>query len=170
MNVIDQIYNLRRNFIVIGLTGRTGSGCSTVAEILSEKDIKKLYSFCQDFNSGKIDNNARKNRIVHHFIQDNWKPFTVISASDVIFYYASLQDFDVFVSALVGAGTIISTKGKIKDTAISENLKSSLKTLQKTFEALHKKTIECDSFLENKGYKGNEPKIDEYKKLTHSLA
>lgn len=165
MNVIDQIYNLRLNFLVIGLTGRTGSGCSTVAEILSEKDVKKLYSFYQDFNSGKIDNNVRKNRIVHHFIQDNWKPFTVISASDVIFYYALLQEFDVFVSALVGAGSILSTSGKISTNAISDNLKSSLNTLKTTFEALHKKAIECDSFLETKGHKGNEPKIDEYKKL-----
>lgn len=28
-NIVDKIYKLRKNFVIIGLTGRTGSGCST---------------------------------------------------------------------------------------------------------------------------------------------
>lgn len=34
-NIVDKIYKLRKNFVVIGLTGRTGSGCTTVAKLLS---------------------------------------------------------------------------------------------------------------------------------------
>lgn len=168
MNVIEQIYNLRRNFIVIGLTGRTGSGCSTVAQILAEKDKAELKSLFQNFNSGKIDNNVRKNRIIYHFIQENWKPFTIIRASDVIFYYALLQEFNGFVDALINAGSIMNANGKIKDTSIGEPLKDALQNLQTKFEKLHKKAIACDKFLENKGYKGNESIINEYKKLLHN--
>ncbi len=40
-NVIESIYNEREQFILIGLTGRTGSGCSTVSKILSEEDFRK---------------------------------------------------------------------------------------------------------------------------------
>lgn len=46
MEVVDQIFKLRKDFIIIGLTGRTGSGCSTVAKIMSTKnasDIKSEY-------------------------------------------------------------------------------------------------------------------------------
>ena len=32
MEVLEQIYKLRRNFVIIGLTGRTGSGCSMLAD------------------------------------------------------------------------------------------------------------------------------------------
>ncbi len=51
--IVDKIYRLRRNFVIIGLTGRTGSGCTTVAETLSKnfKDLKSLY---REFNSGEI--------------------------------------------------------------------------------------------------------------------
>lgn len=40
MEVVKEIYKLRHNFIVIGLTGRTGSGCTTVADILKTKNIQ----------------------------------------------------------------------------------------------------------------------------------
>ena len=38
---INALFNNRRNFIIIGLTGRTGAGCSTVAELLT-KEFKEL--------------------------------------------------------------------------------------------------------------------------------
>ena len=68
MEVVKQIYGLRQNFILIGLTGRTGSGCSTVAKLLQTENVKDLRSQYKDFNEGEIDNNTRKNRIVHTFI------------------------------------------------------------------------------------------------------
>ena len=92
-HVIDSVFQLRENFVVIGLTGRTGSGCTTIAEKLATKEWKELKSNYKDLNSQPIDNDVRKNRIVHRFLKDHWKqPFDVISASDIIFYYA-LKDF-----------------------------------------------------------------------------
>lgn len=44
MEVIRQIYKLRQNFILIGLTRRTGSGCSTVAKILATENVQDLKS------------------------------------------------------------------------------------------------------------------------------
>lgn len=44
MEVIKQIYKLRQNFILIGLTGRTGSGCSTVAKVLETEHVQDLKS------------------------------------------------------------------------------------------------------------------------------
>mgnify|MGYP006122432015 CR=1 FL=1 len=32
---LNELYKLRRSFTIIGLTGRTGSGCSKIAELLS---------------------------------------------------------------------------------------------------------------------------------------
>ena len=164
MNVIEQIYNLRRNFIVIGLTGRTGSGCSTVAGVLAESDLTKLKSLYQEFNSGKIDNNVRKNRIVYHFIQKNWMPFTVISASDVIFYYALLQEFNDFANNLVDAGTVSDDKGKLDKNDIGTALKTAIGKLQTQFDCLHKNALACDKFLNDKQYQ-DDKLIEKYKNL-----
>jgi pantothenate kinase-related protein Tda10 len=37
---INDIYSQRNNFIIVGLTGRVGSGCSTVADYMSLKKDK----------------------------------------------------------------------------------------------------------------------------------
>src|SRR5690606_34157415 len=36
---LDTLYSLRKNFTIIGLTGRIGSGCSEVAKILSNANF-----------------------------------------------------------------------------------------------------------------------------------
>ena len=64
MDIIKHIYKLRRDFVLIGLTGKTGSGCTTVSEMLG-KDIKGLRAECRDINSGDWNNISRKNRIVY---------------------------------------------------------------------------------------------------------
>lgn len=52
MEVVKQIYKLRQNFILIGLTGRTGSGCSTVGKVLETENVQDLKSNYRDFNEG----------------------------------------------------------------------------------------------------------------------
>lgn len=50
MEVVKQIYKLRQNFILIGLTGRTGSGCSIVAKVLGTEHVQDLKWRYRDFN------------------------------------------------------------------------------------------------------------------------
>lgn len=52
MEVVKQIYKLRQNFILIGLTGRTGRGCSDVAKVLETENVQDLKSNYRDFNEG----------------------------------------------------------------------------------------------------------------------
>lgn len=165
MDVVNQIYNLRRNFVVIGLSGRTGSGCSTVAKVLAEDNVLKLRSLFHGFNPQKIDNNVRKNRIVYNFIQENWKSFTVIKASDVIFYYALMQGFNQFVDSLVNAGTLDDDKGKYSKSIINNSIKDALQELKDFFTDLHQKAKQCDSYLNSKNYKEDYKQIGEYKNL-----
>lgn len=91
---LRNIYNsLRGNFIVIGLTGALGSGCTKVAEILEKEDFPKL--FCDDpvdcikwisseRENGKITFDSletfRAKRLIRFYkeIADNWEPFRVL--------------------------------------------------------------------------------------------
>lgn len=52
MEVVKQIYKLRQNFILIGLTGRTGSDCSNVSKVLGTEHVQDLQWRYRDFNEG----------------------------------------------------------------------------------------------------------------------
>jgi deoxycytidylate deaminase len=98
-NGIDKIYSYRRNFLVIGLTGRTGSGCSKTAELLS----KKLESFrIPKLDSMKYnhDNDRRKTRIVSMFAKENWSPFFIIRIKDIITSFILEHSFNEFCQFL----------------------------------------------------------------------
>ena len=77
--MIDTIYENRKNFIIIGLTGRIGSGCTTTAEFMSKnKEEHNLKNFCVNDNSTDKD---RKKYIIDTYYRKNWEKFQIIRAS-----------------------------------------------------------------------------------------
>lgn len=89
---VKSLYSQREKFILIGLTGRTGAGCTTVSKILAKSDIKDLdlrsYKTC-DYNNS----DERKYSLIYRFMKegDMWKPFVIIEASSIIFSFI-MQD------------------------------------------------------------------------------
>lgn len=147
MSVIKQIYKLRRDFLLIGLTGRTGSGCTTVADILCTEDFNKLKSKHKDINDSVWDNDSRKSRIVYKYMREHWHPFISIKASDVIYYYALELNFDDFVMEISTHGTA----EKIKTSGRRENDKTivnAIKVHKTQYEELHDLVLECDTYIE----------------------
>jgi deoxycytidylate deaminase len=80
---LDQLYSLRKNFTIIGLTGRTGSGCSDLANLLSKKfNDNKLI---RKPNSLETSIFQRKYQIVYNYTEQNWKQYNVIEYKKVLF-------------------------------------------------------------------------------------
>lgn len=85
INSVSELFKHRNDFIVIGLTGRTGSGCSTVASILS-KNIEALP--CSQEDALTISQNEkRKHRNIVNFCKRNWHKFFVINVRDILTTY-----------------------------------------------------------------------------------
>lgn len=98
---IDNIYEEREKFIIVGLTGRTGSGCTTVSKILSTEIFEELNLHepkTTDFDT----NEQRKYQIVYSYIKQHWSPFFRISMTDVIFSFIIQESFDNLISKLSG--------------------------------------------------------------------
>lgn len=96
---IEQVYKSKEDLIIIGLTGRTGSGCSQVAKILSTEsfenlDLKDPKKY--DFNNTE----ERKNRIIYDYMKEpnRWSPFSVIEVSGLILASVFEQGKDVLIN------------------------------------------------------------------------
>lgn len=82
---VNQTYRVREQTIIIGLTGRTGAGCSTVARILETKSFRKL-----DLKEAKaydfITSEERKNRVIQKYMREEgrWSNFDIIEVSSII--------------------------------------------------------------------------------------
>lgn len=69
---VKKIFDLRGKFAIIGLTGRTGSGCSTAAEIISQKTFKNLKLPQPKRNGVDLTHDDRKYQICYDYLSANW--------------------------------------------------------------------------------------------------
>src|SRR4051812_11506467 len=82
-NGTGRLFDHRRRSLVLGLTGRTGSGCSTVAdEILTKNSFGDLS--WPDMAQPSRDHEDRKDRIVEDWLRRHWKPFRKLQVSQLI--------------------------------------------------------------------------------------
>jgi len=89
---IEEAYKERTDFLVIALTGRTGSGCTTTANILSSE-----FSDITTLSEGLPEIEKRKLSIARNYCAKQWVPFKKISVSTVIFSFlldVSRDDLD----------------------------------------------------------------------------
>jgi hypothetical protein len=117
-SAISKIYGEEDDFIIIGMTGRTGSGCSTAASILrSEKSVIKNSLYNGDSPG---DNEQRKEKIIYRHFLAKWEPFLLLQVRSVITSF--LLDYEPnFV--LENLGTLFE-KEKDKSVLIFEKLRN----------------------------------------------
>jgi dCMP deaminase len=127
-DALEAVYAESSEFIILGLTGRTGSGCSTAARIL-EKEKKKILIP----KVSKIyitANDQRKYDIVRSYIKDNWVPFTCIQMRVVItgiLLELSYKDFTSLIANIL----------KMKN----DDVKSKLLAYKTRYKKAHNKII-----------------------------
>ncbi len=81
-SALEKLHSKNEDFIMIGLTGRTGSGCTTAAKILSSEQSNIEHSL---FNEDVAENNfQRKEKILKKYFDKNWQPFIHLRVSSVL--------------------------------------------------------------------------------------
>ena len=124
---LESIYTENKKFVLIGLTGRTGSGCSTAAEILSSENIE----LPSDAYEGITSNELRKHRIIKKFIEKRWQPFKWLQIRTVITRYILLLNHAEFTR-------FISETMHLDQTQIIDKLSE----IKPAYDEFHKKIIE----------------------------
>lgn len=94
-SAIKMIYEGENDHIVIGLTGRTGSGCSTVAKILQCKLEDLHHSLHKADNP--TNNDERKQKIIYRHLVRTWQPFQLIQVRSIISLLLVENDVDLSI-------------------------------------------------------------------------
>ena len=92
VSIVSKIFDLRGKFAIIGLTGRTGSGCSTVANILCTEEFSKLALQLPDRNGEQLTNDERKYQIYYDYLKENWIPAIKIKVTLIIVWICMLSE------------------------------------------------------------------------------
>lgn len=72
---LNSLFKRRSKFVLIGLTGRTGSGCSQTAKLLSMEFAQLNLPENKLIGASAED---RKHRIVKDYAEGNWRPFFLL--------------------------------------------------------------------------------------------
>ena len=85
---LKELYKHRTDFTIIGLTGRTGSGCSQISDLLS-KDFNNLSKGLRGTDSFTDPVFKRKFEITKNYISygNNWQQYDIIEYKKVLLLY-----------------------------------------------------------------------------------
>ncbi|WP_226428001.1 hypothetical protein ACCQ14_00300 [Xanthomonas sp. NCPPB 2865] len=86
---IELAYKEHQDLLIFALTGRTGSGCTTAADLLSKNFNENLSAH---FKTSGPD--ARKQEIITNYVSQNWEPFSKITVSSLLLTFLAGQDGD----------------------------------------------------------------------------
>ncbi|WP_036308487.1 hypothetical protein, partial [Methyloglobulus morosus] len=90
---VEELFSERKKFLILGLTGLTGSGCSTTADLLKSKEWPD-FNPPSDASFYKNENDVRKYKILYEYLKHNWCAFEVIRIKDIITGYLLNSSFD----------------------------------------------------------------------------
>lgn len=86
---LDNFYSLRNNFLVVGLTGRSGGGCNDICEFLKSDDNPFTSDRFEVPNNLHI-NEIQKFTICKNLLTDpsnEWRKFSIIKYRDVLLLF-----------------------------------------------------------------------------------
>lgn len=94
-DAVSKVYEQLDSCIIVGLTGRTGSGCTTTSKILETKkftDLDLATPKKKDFK----DVEERKNAIIYKYMKSEWQRFVTIEVSSIIMSFIFERTYDQF--------------------------------------------------------------------------
>ncbi len=100
--LIKDFLDSRKDFVVLGLCGKTGSGCSTVANILQKSFEDMDLPVPSDSSSDSLEDHEY--RILYNYARVHWRSFYRIKTSALITAHIlkySVKDFISFLSEFV---------------------------------------------------------------------
>ena len=97
---LNNFYKLRKNFILLGLTGKMQSGATAIADLLSKENLDKkqkdFFSEFQETYKGVSASESSKIRRINDFFKydSNWVRFDVLDYRNVLILFILHHNYD----------------------------------------------------------------------------
>jgi len=126
---IQTMYDQRKNFSIIGLTGPTGSGCSELADNIISKGFDEFECKLRKPTDIQISSDnekdleifKRKYTICYNYLKINYQPYTVIKYKNVVLFY--LLRFLVKVNDNKAKNDVIESLKKLLDEKFRKGIR-----------------------------------------------
>ena len=83
-STVNGVFDQREKYLIIGLTGKNGSGCSTTACIFAEP-MQDVNLSCPEPGLNGLDSDLeRESRIIQRYIKGHQKQFEILKVRDII--------------------------------------------------------------------------------------
>src|SRR5690606_4185674 len=87
LKIMEQLYSLRKNFTILGVTGKIGAGCSEIAKQLADKDFNKSLKSLIVTESSDTDQ-LKLNVCANYLLNNkNWFEFKILNYKDVLLFH-----------------------------------------------------------------------------------
>jgi len=153
---LSPIYRHRSDFTIIGMTGRTGSGCSKIAMQLAKGYGDGAdYPDPEDCNIEPGNNSYRKYNIIRKFAMENFRGYNLIRYKDVLTLFLLKYDYAEFIQFL-NSPTLANAFAR-SGLEVKSNFTREIKSLDKLAETFEKfrislSYIDLSDRNENKGF------------------
>lgn len=137
--LISNLLSERSNFILIGLTGRTGSGCSTAANLLTDEKLEYPQESQVNYEKKSYFSGLDKKRydLVRNYATTNHSSFSLIKISDLITSQLFNLESPKFIELLK---SIVENHylDKIEESEIENKFNEILENISQTFPETQK--------------------------------
>lgn len=145
---LNKIYSLRQKFTIIAVTGRAGSGCTSIAKLLGLgfQNDPSIYPDPEEFMH--THNSFRKYRIVYAYTSKKFKPFKVISYKDILIAFILKFPLSELIAFLNSEQ--LKKEYRISQLETKPNFKKEIEALEKISLSFHKLHIIAEKLINEK--------------------
>jgi deoxycytidylate deaminase/dephospho-CoA kinase len=145
-DALSSIFKHRESHVVIALTGRTGSGCTSVAKILATKEFSSIG--LPQTSNPPASHEERKSQIINRWLEHKWNSFLKITVSEVILLLVLCKDCaDVIDYLKLPDSELVTSDLKILIESNSERALKTVATLEELRLASDKDVTEAHQFI-----------------------
>lgn len=90
---VEYIFQQKRDFIIVALTGKINSGTSDVCRLLTDKKFCDLVTKMANTSENRMSE-SRERALCYRYLHHNWRPFIEINVSSVILSFLLETEID----------------------------------------------------------------------------